>query len=60
MYSYSKLWGFQSDLSLMRMLEVRTGEKPRANNAARHILRVPKTDHISPHLASLHWLPVDA
>ena len=29
------------------------------NNAARLVLRVSKTDHISPHLASLHWLPID-
>ena len=28
------------------------------NNAARLVLRVSKTDHISPHLASLHWLPI--
>ena len=28
------------------------------NNAARLILRLRKTEHISPHLASLHWLPV--
>ena len=27
------------------------------SNAAGCILRVPKHDHISPHLASLHWLP---
>ena len=30
------------------------------NNAARLVLRVSKTDHISPHLASPHWLPVDS
>ena len=30
------------------------------NNAARLILKVPKTDHITPHLQTLHWLPVDA
>ena len=30
------------------------------NNAARLFLRVSKTDHISPHLASLHWLPIDS
>ena len=30
------------------------------NNAARLILRVFKTDHISPHLASLHWLAIDS
>ena len=30
------------------------------NSAARLILRVPKTDHISPHLASLHWLPISS
>ena len=30
------------------------------NNAARLILRVPKSDNISHHLASLHWLPVSA
>ena len=28
------------------------------NNAARLILKLPKSDHISHHLASLHWLPV--
>ena len=28
------------------------------NNAARLVLRVSKMDHISPHLASLHWLPI--
>ena len=27
---------------------------------ARLFLRVSKTDHISPHLASLHWLPIDS
>jgi hypothetical protein len=30
------------------------------NNAARMVLRVPKKDHITPHLLSLHWLPVSA
>ena len=30
------------------------------NNAARLVLRVSKMDHISPHLASLHSLPVDS
>ena len=30
------------------------------NNAARLVQRVSKTDHISPHLASLHWLPIDS
>ena len=30
------------------------------NNAARLVLRVSKTDHISHHLASLHWLPIDS
>ena len=30
------------------------------NNAGRLVLRVSKTDHISPHLASLHWLPIDS
>ena len=29
-------------------------------NAARLVLRVSKTDHISHHLASLHWLPIDS
>ena len=29
------------------------------NNAARLILRISKREHISPHLASLHWLPID-
>ena len=27
---------------------------------SRLVLRVSKTDHISPHLASLHWLPIDS
>ena len=30
------------------------------NNAARLVPRVSKTDHIFPHLASLHWLPMDS
>ena len=30
------------------------------NNAARLVLRVPRSDHISPHLYTLHWLPVEA
>ena len=30
------------------------------NNAARLVRRVSKTDHMSPHLASLHWLPIDS
>ena len=30
------------------------------NNAARLILKVLKTDHITPHLLTLHWLPVNA
>ena len=30
------------------------------NNAARLVLRVPRSDHISPHLRTLHWLPVEA
>ena len=29
------------------------------NNAARLILRISKREHISPNLASLHWLPID-
>ena len=28
------------------------------NSAARLVLQIPKTDHISPYLASLHWLPI--
>ena len=30
------------------------------NNAAHLVLRISKTDHISPHLASLHWLLIDS
>ena len=30
------------------------------NNAVCLVLRVSRTDHISPHLASLHWLPTDS
>ena len=30
------------------------------NNAARLILRISKREHISPHLASLHWVPIDS
>ena len=30
------------------------------NNAARLILGVSKREHISPRLASLHWLPIDS
>ena len=30
------------------------------NNAARLILRISKREHISPHIASLHWLPIDS
>ena len=30
------------------------------NRAARLVLRVFKADHISPHLASLHWLLIDS
>ena len=30
------------------------------NNAPRLVLRVSKTDHIFPHLASFHWLPIDS
>ena len=30
------------------------------NNTAHLVLRVSKTDHISPNLASLHWLPIDS
>ena len=30
------------------------------NNAARLILRISKREHISHHLASLHWLPIDS
>ena len=30
------------------------------NNAARLVLRVSETDYISPHLASLFWLPIDS
>ena len=29
------------------------------NNAACFVLRVPKTEHLAPHLASLHWLSID-
>ena len=30
------------------------------NNAARLILRVPRSDHMTPHLRTLHWLPIEA
>ena len=30
------------------------------NNAALLILKAPRTDHITPHLHTLHWLPIDA
>ena len=30
------------------------------NNAAHPVLRVSRMDHISSHLASLHWLPIDS
>jgi hypothetical protein len=30
------------------------------NDAARLVLRIRKSEHISPHLQSLHWLPVDS
>ena len=30
------------------------------NNAGRLVLRVSATDHISPRLASVHWLPIDS
>ena len=30
------------------------------NNAVRLIFKAPRTDHITPHLRSLLWLPVDA
>ena len=30
------------------------------NNAARLVLRVPRSDHITPHLQTLHWLPIEA
>ena len=30
------------------------------NDAARLVPRVCKTDHISPHLAPLHWLPIES
>ena len=30
------------------------------NNAARLVLRVPRKEHITPYLQSLHWLPVSA
>jgi hypothetical protein len=28
------------------------------NNAARMVLRIPRYAHITPHLVSLHWLPI--
>ena len=34
--------------------------RPMQNNAARLILKVSKTYHITPHLRTLHWLPFDA
>ena len=30
------------------------------NNAARLVLRVSKTDHISLHVSALYWLPIDS
>ena len=30
------------------------------NNAARLVLRAPRTDHVTPHLRTLHWLPIEA
>ena len=30
------------------------------NNADRFILKAPQTDHSTPHLRTLHWLPIDA
>ena len=32
----------------------------KVRTAARLVLRFPKTDHTSPRLASLHWLPFDS
>ena len=32
----------------------------KVQNAARLVLRVSKTDHISPHFASLHWLSINS
>ena len=29
------------------------------NNAARLVLKVPKTEHMTPHLQTLHWLPIE-
>ena len=33
---------------------------PAVHNPARLVLRIPQTDGIVPHLASLHWLPIDS
>ena len=30
------------------------------NSAARLVLRVPRSDHMTPHLHTLHWLPIQA
>ena len=30
------------------------------NSAARLVLKAPRRDHITPHLRTLHWLPIDA
>ena len=41
-----------SSLAVLRLPKV-------PNNAARLVLRVPKSDHISSHLASLYWLRIN-
>ena len=51
-YCNSLLSGCPRSL-ILRLLKVQ-------NNAARLILGISKREHISPHLASLHWLPIDS
>ena len=51
-YCNSTLSGFPSS-SLNRLQKVQ-------NNAARLVLRKQKSDHVTPLLEKLHWLPVEA
>ena len=53
-------WTIRIPSSLDAPSTFNTDFKRLKKNAARLILKSPRTGHIPPHLCTLHWLPVDA
>ena len=59
--SYSYTWAFKYLWLFIKICEYLSKKLQKVyNNTAHLVLRVHKTDHISPHLVPLHWLSIDS